>query len=77
MKRTVRIGFELVMEKEQCFTLDLYPCYEMFSKHYPEKSKEMMEALKLAVFPTADMNHMWEVIHSLNDFLILEAGKKN
>jgi len=34
MKRTVRIGFEIVMEKEQCFTRDLYPCYEMFAKHY-------------------------------------------
>jgi len=45
MKRMVRTGFELVMAKEQCFTRDLYPCYEMFSKHYPEKSSDMLAAL--------------------------------
>jgi len=77
MKRTVRIGFELVMEKEQCYTRDLYPCYEMFAKNYPNKSKEMREALNLAVFPTSDMDYMWKVLLSINDFLIEEAKKNN
>ncbi len=76
MKRMVRIGFELVMEKEQCFTRDLYPCYELFSKNYPNKDKEMREALKLAVFPTSDMDDMWKVIYSLHGFLIEEARKR-
>jgi len=76
MKRTVRIGFELVMKKEQCFTRDLYPCYELFAKNYPNKSKEMREALTLAVFPTSDMDYMWKVIGSINDFLIEEANKR-
>ncbi len=77
MKRTVRIGFELIMEKEQCFTRDLYPCYERFIKHYPQKANEMMAALELAVFPTSDMNHMWNVLDNLTDFLITEAQKRN
>lgn len=77
MKRTVRTGFEIVMEKEQCFTRDLYPCYERFSKNYPDKSKEMREALKLAIFPTSDMDYMWKVLFPINEFLIEEAKKAN
>ncbi len=76
MKRTVRIGFELVMEKEQCFTRDLYPCYERFAKHYPEKAEEMRKALELAVFPTADMDEMWAVLNPLTTFLKGEVGKR-
>lgn len=77
MKRTVRIGFELVMEKEQCYTRDLYPCYEMFSKNYPNKSKEMREVLNLAIFPTSNSDYMLKVLLSINDFLIEEAKKND
>ncbi len=75
MKRTVRIGFELVMKKEQCFTRDLYPCWELFSKHYPSKSEAMKEVLQLAVFPTSNVEQIWKVITSINDFLISEKEK--
>lgn len=39
MKRILRAGFELVMERDQTFTRDLYPCYKIFSKYYPEKEE--------------------------------------
>ncbi len=77
MKRTVRIGFELVMEQEQCFTRDLYPCHEIFSKYYPKKSEAMKAALALAVFPTSDMNLMWSVLHDIHDFLVDKVEKRN
>lgn len=77
MKRTVRIGFEIVMPKEGYFTRDLYPCYEGFAMHYPEKSAAMMEVLKLAIYPTSNTKVIWSAINSINDFLILEAKKRN
>ncbi len=76
MKGIVRLGFELVMKEEQCFTRDLYPCYELFSKHYPSKSDEMKEALRLAIFPTTDKDYMMKVIHSLKPLLIREVKKR-
>lgn len=51
LKRIVRTGFELVMEREQKYTRDLYPCYESFSKYYPEKQALMRETLYLALNP--------------------------
>jgi predicted nucleotidyltransferase len=51
-KIILRAGMELVMEREQAFTRDLYPCYEMFSKYYPQYSEKMYQVLKLALFPT-------------------------
>src|SRR3989344_772533 len=40
MKRILRTGFELVMERENKYTRDLYPCYESFSKYYPNKKDD-------------------------------------
>ena len=51
-KHILRTGMELVMEREQAFTRDLYPCYELFSKYYPQYSEKMYRVLKLALFPT-------------------------
>jgi len=75
MKRMIRVGFEIVMKKEQCFTRDLYPCYELFSKHYPEKESQMMKALELAIFPVADIDSILEIVNSLDSLLITEVGK--
>lgn len=69
MKRIVRIGFEVVMLEEQYFTRDLYYCYEAFSKHYPEKSKEMYNIMELAVYPTDKKNDILEKTALLKDFL--------
>lgn len=50
-KTLIRSGFELVMEKEQKFTTDLYLCYQVFSKYFPEKEKEMRKMLHLYLNP--------------------------
>jgi len=65
MKRILRIGFVLVMNKEKAFTRDLYPCYEIFSKYYPEKEEDMYKALDWALNPTTDEE---ELIDFLNSF---------
>ncbi len=51
-KQILRAGMELVMEREQAYSRDLYPCYEMFSKYYPEKEPAMRIALEQALFST-------------------------
>lgn len=69
MKRIVRIGFEVVMLKEQCFTRDLYYCYEAFAKHHPEKAKEMYHIMELAVYPTEDKEDILKNLKLLEAFL--------
>lgn len=42
-KTVVRAGFELVMEREGKFTVDLYPSFISFGRHYPQ-CKQLMES---------------------------------
>lgn len=65
MKRIIRAAFILVMDKEQKFTRDLYPSYEIFSKYYPEKEPSMKEALNLAINPSGKVE---EVESFIKDF---------
>jgi predicted nucleotidyltransferase len=65
MKRIIRAGFEVVMEEEGVYTRDLYPCYKIFSKHFPEKERSMRTALELAINPSSDPQ---EVLSFLDDF---------
>lgn len=53
-KQMLRAGMELVMEDEQAYARDLYPCYELFSKHYPEKEPAMRRVLTQALFSAED-----------------------
>lgn len=45
MKNFLRASFELVMERSQRYTRDLYLCYESFAEYYPEKEAEARELL--------------------------------
>ncbi len=72
MKRMIRGGFILVMDKENAFTRDLYPSYEAFSRHYPEKKDEMRRALNFAINPTDNSS---ELISFIEDFGIWLADE--
>lgn len=72
MKRVVRSGSELVMERSQKYTRDLYPCYEVFAEYYPEKKMEMYEALELAVEPTSDKKVILTVLDNFGGWLVKE-----
>lgn len=70
MKRLIRSGFELVMERAQVYTRDLYPCYQYFSRYYPERKADMYHALELAVNPTTEKDKIIEVLNQLGGWLV-------
>nr|AIA16459.1 Nucleotidyltransferase domain protein [uncultured bacterium] len=72
MKKILRAGFELVSEREGCYTRDLYPCWKAFSKYYPEYSDIMYKVLELAINPTHDIREVEEVFPFI-EWLIVEA----
>ncbi len=75
-KQILRAGFELVMEQEQAFTRDLYPCYELFSKHYPDKEPVMRRALEMALWPTNDDEALRGLLNDIGPWLIEVVQKK-
>ena len=77
MKRLVRVGYELVMKKEQGFTRDLYYCYEGFIKYYPEYSDRMKDILYTAINPIDNKVEIIRLIDSVDKFLIKEVGNMN
>lgn len=70
MKRLVRSGFELVMEKEKTFTRDLYPCYCAFSRSFPEQAPSMKQALEWAIAPTANCPKISSFLQSFGSWLV-------
>jgi uncharacterized protein len=70
MKRILRTGFLLVMPAEKVFTRDLYPCYELFSKHYPDYATQMTQALEWALSPSTNRDQLVEFIRSFGGWLI-------
>lgn len=69
-KVMIRSGFELVMEKEEKFTTDLYLCYQVFSKYYPKKEEEMREILYYYLNPTTDFAYLSKKIEVLGKWII-------
>jgi hypothetical protein len=74
-KRILRSGFDIVMEREELFTRDLYLCYESFSKYYPNKKSEMYKILDLAINPVSDSDEILKTMKSMGNWLIKEIGK--
>jgi len=75
MKRLLRIGFEITMERSNRYTRDLYRCYETFSEFYPEKEPQMKEILFLAINPISDKNKIKEIMESFGKWLLSESKK--
>lgn len=75
MKRILRTGFELVMEREQKYTRDLYPCYESFAKYYPNKKEAMYKTLKLAINPTDQSKTIVSLLKDWQFFMSAEIQK--
>ena len=44
-RKIVRSGFEVTMDRSNCFTRDLYLCYEQFAQFYPAWSEQMFRVL--------------------------------
>lgn len=69
MKGMLRSGCELVMERSNKYTRDLYPCYELFSKYYPEKEQNMRELLDLVLNPTSDKTKIKNIMDGFGVWL--------
>jgi len=72
MKRILRTGHELVAERSQRFTRDLYRCWEGFAEYYPEKKDEMYHVLDLAINPTTDIQKISKTMASIGGWLEAE-----
>lgn len=75
-KQILRAGFELVMEEEQVYTRDLYPCYKLFSKHYPEMEPMMHRALEMALWPTNDEVAFRKLLNDIGPWIAQKASEK-
>ncbi|MCA0988417.1 nucleotidyltransferase [Guptibacillus algicola] len=75
MKIIIRCGLALVIEREQTYTRDLYPAFELFRKHYPEKEVEMRRALHFAVNPPKEIEAILAFLDGFGDWMILKAEK--
>ncbi len=75
MKRILRTGFELVMEREQKYTRDLYPCFESFAHYYPEKRDPMYTTLELAINPTDKSDAVISLLHDWLSFMPVEIKR--
>jgi predicted nucleotidyltransferase len=69
-KILIRSGFELVMEKEKKFTTDLYFCYHIFSKYFPEKEDEMREMLHLYLNPMEEELYLKKLVSNLGNWMV-------
>ncbi|MFD2442572.1 nucleotidyltransferase [Bacillus sp. CGMCC 1.16607] len=73
MKLMIRCGLALVIVDEKTYTRDLYPAYQLFSKHYPQKEKHMRKALEFAVNPSSNPIELLHFLNDFGDWLNLEA----
>jgi uncharacterized protein len=75
-KTVLRAGFELVMEREGRYTVDLYPCWQAFSRHYPDQAHNMEAALLSYLNPTLPEHNHNTWMERLLPMLIEEAAKR-
>ncbi|WP_125612451.1 nucleotidyltransferase domain-containing protein [Specibacter cremeus] len=73
MKNILRTGFSLVMLQERSFTRDLKPCYEAFTRHYPDQQTAMRRVLELAIIPSADRDVVVSVLAVFGAWLIAQS----
>jgi len=77
-KRILRSAFELVMEKEQKYTRDLYLCYESFSNHYDNEDGDdwLKDILNLAINPISDIDEIREQLNRFTPWLLASLEKE-
>lgn len=75
MKIIVRAGLALVIEEEQVYTRDLYPAFQLFSRHYPEKESDMKQALEYALNPVDDPDELLSFLNEMGEWMIHESEK--
>ena len=77
MKRIVRSGCELVMERSGKYTRDLYPCYTVFSEYYPEQKERMHQILEFAITPSDNAQAVIEILENFGSWIVREIKKES
>lgn len=72
-KEFLRAGMALVMSRSKGFSRDLYYCYELFARFYPQQDTIMRQALEYALNPTANKETLLPFVNKLGEFLSQEA----
>ncbi|WP_077305697.1 nucleotidyltransferase domain-containing protein [Terribacillus halophilus] len=75
MRIIVRAGGVLVIDKEQSYTRDLFPAFELFSKHYPEKEQEMRVALWYSINPLSSSEETLKFLSHFGKWIEAETEK--
>lgn len=69
-KNMLRAGFGLAMIEDRAFTRDLLPCYDYFTKHYPDHAADMRRVLQLAIEPSGDREVVLDLLNGFGRRLI-------
>lgn len=72
-KRFLRAGMALVVSRAKVFSRDLYYCYELFFKFYPQEEATMRQALEYALNPIENKEILLPFVKRLGEFLSQEA----
>lgn len=75
MKIIVRAGLALVIEEEGKYTRDLYPAYNVFSRHFPEKEPDMKQAVTYAISPVDNPREILEFLDDMGKWMIHQSEK--
>lgn len=67
MRKLVRTGFSLVMEREESWTGDLTLGGDLFLKHYPEYTVPIQQAQQLALAPTSETSRIFDILDTLGE----------
>ena len=63
----------LVVSRAKVFSRDLYYCYELFAKFYPQEEATIRQALEYALNPTENKERLLPFIKRLGEFLSQKA----
>ncbi|MFD3449929.1 hypothetical protein ACFDTO_35725 [Microbacteriaceae bacterium 4G12] len=75
MKIIIRAGLALVIIDENLYTRDLYPAYQLFSKHFPQEEPRMRKALEYAIEPTTKPDLILDFINDFGSWITDKAEK--
>ncbi|EJS75789.1 nucleotidyltransferase [Bacillus cereus] len=75
MKIIIRAGLALTIDREGLYSRDLYPAYELFSKHFPKQEKNMRKALQYVIEPINDINELILFLDTFGEWLIERAER--
>ncbi|MBE5109074.1 nucleotidyltransferase [Bacillus thuringiensis] len=73
MKIILRSGLALTIDREGLYSRDLYPAYELFSRHFPEQEKNMRKALQYVIEPINDIKEILLFLDTFGEWLIERA----